>query len=462
LSDKENSLELPEERLATTDSQGRRVFLHPLEVYGFYRRIRSWLHLVLLFVFLATPWIHWHGSQLILLDIPQRRFSFFGLTFWAHETPLVFFVFAGVALGLVWLTAIWGRVWCGYACPQTVFIEALYRRVERLIEGNSHQRRALDKAAWSFHKIFLRGLKWVLYFAISWVITNSFLAYFVGSQPLIDMVLNEPESHWVPFVMMLFWTLVLTFNFGWFREQFCVIMCPYGRFQSVMMDPHSMIVYYDQERGEPRKGSAPKGQEGDCVNCYRCVAVCPTGIDIRRGVQMECIACTACMDACDEIMTKVKKPKGLIRYARLAAPLSLPFRLFRPRVYLLTLLLGLLLGSFTYLISMRQDISVEVLRAKGLPYTEISDDIYSNHFVLEVNNLDFVTRSLQMSTETSVLELVTAQNPIEIPAGKTVRVDVFITFPVGFVEGGRKLANIKIESKNLILVKELPLVGPNR
>ena len=294
-----NKLELPEDRLASLDKMGGRLFIYPAQVRGFFRKWRTVTQIILIAIFLLLPWIKIGGQQAVLLDLPGRKFALFGVTFWAHDAPMIFFVLAILTMSLALMTALWGRVWCGWACPQTVFIDGVFRRIEELIEGNHIERRKLDDAPMDAKKFFKRSLKWILFTAVTLVITHSFLAYFVGADRLVEMVQHKPAENWTNFLIILVTSGIILFDFAWFREQFCIIACPYGRFQSVLMGPRSKNVVYDYNRGEPRKGKAPKGEEADCVNCYRCVQVCPTGVDIRRGTQMECIACTACIDACD-------------------------------------------------------------------------------------------------------------------------------------------------------------------
>ncbi|MGZ3806167.1 MAG: cytochrome c oxidase accessory protein CcoG, partial [Pseudobdellovibrionaceae bacterium] len=357
---------LDPERLTSIDEFGDRTYIIPAEVRGFYHRYRTWVHFILLVIFLALPWTSINGSQTILLDIHARKFAIFGMTFWAHDAPLVFFILATLTLSLAFVTSIWGRVWCGWACPQTVFIDAVFRRIEHWVQGNYIQRRQLKQAPLSFKKVFKNLLTWILFFIVSSLIAHSFAAYFVGAEALIKMLQESPGQNWESFLVVSFFTLVVLFDFGWFREQFCIIMCPYGRIQSVLLDQKSLAVVYDQERGEPRKGKVETNKkqgdkQGDCVNCNRCVQVCPTGIDIRKGLQMECIACSACVDACDEIMTKIKKPKGLIRYDTLDHS---KISLTKPRslIYMALILISLI--GLTYNISTREKAQVFILRAK--------------------------------------------------------------------------------------------------
>ncbi len=375
------------DRLATTDEFGDRVYIYVAEVKGFFRKHRNWTQAILILFFLIMPWIKINGEQGILLSLPERKFSFFGLVFYAHDGPLIFFILAISAIGLALVTAIWGRVWCGWACPQTVFIDGVFRRIEYWIEGHHIQRRQLDEAPFSSQKFFKKLFKWILFFIIATIIAHSFIAYFVGAENLVKMISHTPSENWVDFLIVSGISLILLFDFGWFREQFCFIVCPYGRFQSVLLDNNSMNVMYDEKRGEPRKGSLKKikplelgipnqtlnqnseqEKEGDCVNCKRCIMVCPTGIDIRRGLQMECIHCTACIDACDEIMEKVKKPKGLIRYSSTAEMQGEKRIIWNFRTILYSFLI---LGAFsilTYKITTREDLHWVMLREKTTPY----------------------------------------------------------------------------------------------
>lgn len=360
--------ELPKNRLATTDETGHRVYLYPAKVAGYFKTRKQAVHLALMVLLLGLPWIHVHGQQLLLLDVARREFFVFGLHFRAHDAPMVVFLFLAFAFAIGLITAIWGRVWCGWACPQTVFVESVFRRIETWVEGSHRERKLLDEGPWTNEKLGKKAVKWTLFLLVSLLFTHSLLAYFVGSYPLLAIVSSSPTENWSSFLVILFTTGLFLFDFGWFREQFCVIMCPYGRFQSVMLDSNSLVVAYDEKRGEPRRGFVlPGATQGDCVNCLRCVQVCPTGIDIRRGLQMECIACTACVDACDEVMTKIKKPIGLIRYTTLAQLKGHTRKFLRPRTVAYGLLL--LATSTGLFLTLRNTDFLEatVLRAKDSP-----------------------------------------------------------------------------------------------
>lgn len=375
-------------KLTSIDADGGHIHIIPAEVKGFFRKYRTYTHILLLSIFLGLPWIHFQGKQLILLSIPTREFIFFGLTFKSHDAPLIFLLISIGILSLALVTALWGRIWCGWACPQTVFIDFVYRRIERWVEGTYLERRRLHEAEWSWNKFRKIITKWFLFTFFSTLFAHSFVAYFTGSRELLRMMSGTPAENWTYFLIILSFTLLLLFNFGWFREQFCVIMCPYGRIQSVLLEPSSISVMYDQVRGEPRRSpSTPKEATGDCVSCNRCVEVCPTGIDIRNGLQMECISCTACIDACNEIMEKVHKPKGLISYRTLD---NSSFKFFKLKTIFYGVLIILAFSVLIYNLNTRSTVDIALLRGIGTPYSQDLDPDgrpqIINHFRLHLNS----------------------------------------------------------------------------
>ncbi len=464
---------LPDERPATMDEKGKRVFIFPAQVKGFWRSLRTITEIFLVIFFLVLPWIKIGGHQALLLNIGERKFSIFGLTFWAHDAPLIFFILAFLTIGLAFVTAVWGRIWCGWACPQTVFIDGIFRRLEYLIIGSHLQQRNLAQAPWDLRKFFKLSLLWSLFIIVSLVIAHSFLAYFVGADRLVEMTQHNPGENWTIFVIMAFLTAVFLFDFGWFREQFCIIVCPYGRFQSVLLDDDSLTVSYDPVRGEPRKGSEGPGQtEGDCINCYKCVAVCPTGIDIRNGLQLECIGCTACIDACDEVMEKIEKPKGLIRYATGISLKGLKARWFRPRVAIYVVLLVAVVSALIVSINRREDIVVTILRGKDTPFQVVKNDDGSeeiiNHFKMHMKNQTIDDVSLKMVLPEDLkrknIEIISQSESFDLGAGKDLTVHFFVKFPKD-VTGSRGSEPVKldfIDTKNNKIESEedLELVGP--
>lgn len=470
---KKSKYDLPDDRPASFDEQGHHVALNPADVSGRWRRYRDWFYLFLIIVFLAIPWTRFGGHQTVLLDIPNRRFAFLGVTFWAHDMPMVFFVLALLTVGLAFVTVTWGRIWCGWGCPQTVFIDRVYRRIERWIEGNHIQRMRLAESPMSWNKLWKKSLKWFLFWFVSTNIAHSFTAYFVGSERLLAMSFTSPMDNLTPFIFVTVLTGILLFDFGWFREQFCMIMCPYGRFQSVLMDGNSLAVMYDERRGEPRKGTEPEGSEhGDCVNCYRCVQVCPTGIDIRRGVQMECVACTACIDACDEIMVKVERPKGLIRYSSENAMRGERTRFMRPASMIYAGVFAVLLIAFATVVTTRGVLDAKFIRAIDAPYTENKHDDGSveviNHYKAKIKNQSFDSQKITLAiegTDGEHVELVAPTYPLLLAGGETITNHIFFKFSDELTaRSGKYPIRLRVEATSVrgqaTTSEEIVLVGP--
>lgn len=469
-----NRFELHEERLATTDESGHRVFLYPEDVKGQWRHKRTLFYWFLIFIYMVVPWIHFHGKQIILLDIPKREFVFFGQTFFGHDAPMLVLVLLGFVFTLGFITSIWGRVWCGWACPQTVFIDAIYRRIERMIEGKARERKALDDGPWNFQKFFKKGLKWFLYIVVSLHISHSFLGYFVGARELFNISLHSPTEHWTLFTTMLVITGIILFDFGWFREQFCIIACPYGRFQSVMMDQSSLVVGYDKKRGEPRRSpEVPKENEGDCINCYHCVKVCPTGIDIRRGTQLECIACTNCIDACDEVMVKIGKEPGLIRYDSELGFKGEPTKKFKFRSFVYLTAIAAIFVAFIIVLNKSADLKVTFLRGSHSPFQLIEregqEQEIVNHYKLTFDYKGEKPINLSIkSVNPELIEkirIVMPQNPTKIGAGHT-KGNVFFRFEKDVLRNGTLIFPVNIinvlddGNETILEKKDITLVGP--
>lgn len=368
--------------VTTINENGSHFSPQPADVKGPFTVLRRWFGLVLLVVYVALPWIQINGYPALFFDLAHRRFHLFGLTFLAQDLWLAFFVIAGLGLGLFYVTSLFGRLWCGWACPYTVFLEQIYRRIERWVDGDAAARRKLQKAPWTKQKVVKRTIKHSLFVLVALIIANVFLSYFVSLSSLYEYVQRPPLENAKAFGVVMFLTLCLYFCFAWFREQFCIIMCPYGRIQSALTDDNTMVIGYDERRGEPRgKGSDP--DVGDCVSCQRCVQVCPTGIDIRNGLQMECIGCAACVDACDTIMSRLGRPKGLIRYDSLVGFEGGKTRYLRPRVvvYSVALVLGFL--AMIYMLSGLHSVFADVSRMSGQPYY-VTDEGVRNQFKIRL------------------------------------------------------------------------------
>ncbi|MGE3759240.1 MAG: cytochrome c oxidase accessory protein CcoG [Pseudobdellovibrionaceae bacterium] len=452
-------------RLATIDRSGGRIQLFPAEVRGFWRTRRNWVQGFLILFFLCLPWIKINGEPTVLVDFQRKVFIFFGLEFWAHDGFYVFFLLAFAAVGLALLTALFGRAWCGWACPQTVFLDGVFRKIETWIEGGHLQRRELQKAPWTYKKILKKTSKWSLFILFSILITHSFLAYFFSPEKILGMMTQSPIENQTEFIFILFINSLFLFNFAWFREQFCLIVCPYGRIQSILMDSHSLTVHYDTARGEPRKRKGVAQlpvQQGACVDCRKCVQVCPTGIDIRNGLQMECISCTACIDACDSIMTKTRQPPGLIAYRSLRGQKP---KIFRFRTLFYGAMLLFLSGTFAYFALSRKNIEVLLLRALDTPYFELSDSsgnrYIANAYRLRIHNQTRSSVSIQLA---ALLSELPKESQVEFPKNEmTLKVDEFraipflVKVPVASLQSKRQL-KIKIQVNDQI--READFVSP--
>jgi len=355
------------ESLTSINPDGSRNFLHPADVEGKFTMWRRVFGAVLLAVYLLLPWIKIGGYPAVFLDIAERRFHFFGLTFLAEDLWIGFFLFTGLGFGLFYVTALFGRLWCGWTCPYTVFLEQIYRRIERLVDGDAMARRKLDAAKLSGEKIAKRSIKHGLYLLVSLFIAHIFISYFVSIPRLYQFIQQSPYENAKIFGVMLFLTGCLYFAFSWFREQFCIILCPYGRIQSALTDDDTIIIGYDEGRGEPR-GKKSDPLAGDCVACNRCVQVCPTGIDIRNGLQLECIGCANCIDACNQVMDKTGRPRGLVRYDSLRGLEGKKTRYWRPRVALYTGFMCMGVAMLGLFLTGLHSAKIELVRMPGQPY----------------------------------------------------------------------------------------------
>lgn len=452
------------ERLHVLDDQGGRRYIHPADVVGRFTRVRPWLFLVLIAVYVSLPWITVGGHPAIFLDIATRRFFIFGRTFNAQDFYLVFFLLTGVGFLLIVLAALFGRVWCGWACPQTVFLEGVYRRIERLIEGPASKRKALARGPLTVEKFIRKAIKHLLYLAISFVLGHLFLAYFVSAKKLLAMIAEGPLPHWGAFAWGVALTGLLYWNFFWFREQLCLIVCPYGRLQSAMQDPDTINIGYDTKRGEPR-GKLTVIGNGDCIDCRRCVAVCPTDIDIRNGLQMECIGCAACIDACDDIMKKVARPPGLIRYDSERALKGGGRQFSRPRLYLYTLLgaIGLIV-SLTLWVG-HVPFEANVLPGRGVPYV-LDGDLVRNQILVHLVNKN--AQPSQLSIEPvqrpdvgARIQLIIPQPRVTLGSLESLEVPILITIPRrDFTPGMRTMLHVHDSASQSTRELEVRLAGP--
>lgn len=450
--------------LGSINADGSRRYIHPSDVKGKYTFWRRLTALVLLVVYVVLPWIPVKGYPAVFLDVASRRFHFFGLTIATQDLWLGFFFVTGLAFSLFFVTSLFGRVWCGWTCPYTVFLEHVYRRLERWIDGDAAARRKLEDAPWRAQKIAKTVLKQGIFLLISAMIAHVFLSYFVSIKGLYKMMHESPENHLMVFGIVTFLTLALYGSFSWFREQFCVIMCPYGRLQSALTDDNSLVIGYDKARGEPR-GKVSDPNAGSCVSCNRCVQVCPTGIDIRNGLQLECIGCAACADACDDIMTKVKRPTGLIRYDSWNGFNGKTTRFVRPRTIFYSVLLVIGVTAFSFAFKSVSPVRASVVRMQGAPFF-IVDGVVRNQFLIRVINKRDVTARFKfvmegnLPPETSITGL---DEVMELPPlGEEVKALVLAIPEDKFqVKQTLKVRVTDLESGSSSLTRAMELLGPD-
>ena len=391
-------------------ADGRRRAIHPADVSGRFTRARHRVFLALIAVYLVLPFIAVGGERLVLIDVARRRFFLFGLRFNAQDLWLTALVLLLIGASLIYATTLLGRAWCGWACPQTVFLEGVFRRVERWLLGPAGHR--LKHGRWTADKIARTAAAHLAYAAIALCLALVFFRYFTEGLTVIA----------VPFGAILY------FNFAWFREQTCVVVCPYGRLQSVLLDDDSLVIGYDARRGEPR-GKAHTAGAGDCVDCGRCVAVCPTGIDIRDGLQLDCIACTACIDACDDIMDKLHRRRGLIRYDSQRGLRGNKRRVLRPRVVVSTAVLVLLLAAGALAARRRTDFEANLLRLPGAPYV-LDGDVVRNTFEVHLVNKRSEPATFALRAEPAPsAEIIVVQPTITLAPFEDSHALVVVTVP---------------------------------
>jgi len=410
----------------TINEDGSRNFIQLADVKGRWQAGRHVLFAVLLALFLGMPWIQVAGRPLIHLDLPHRTAYLFGATFTNQDFNLVFFLVTGLGFGLFVVTSLWGRVWCGFVCPQTIFMEGVVRHIERWVEGTKIRRLRRAEQPWSFDNVWRKAVKHVLLIAMAALLAHTFLTYFI---PVRELLRSSPGAHSTALFWTVFWIGVLYFDFAWFREQTCLIICPYGRLQSTLLDQDTVIIGYDEGRGEPRSKGVADG--GDCIDCFRCVEVCPTGIDIRNGLQMECIGCTNCIDACDAVMEKIGKPRGLVRFDSARGFETGRRRFLRPRVWIYAALALVGLTLFSFRVMGRTSFQVNALRTAGIPFSLVDNRI-RNLYTLHIQNkaADQRTYSIAPSEEALSahpgLQFIIPQERVELGSFEDGQFPVFV------------------------------------
>ena len=448
------------DRLGTVDEDGKRIWVYPKKPSGKFYEKRKIVSYLLLVVLLASPFIKINGNQLFLFNVLERKFSIFGFVFWPQDFYIMVIALIICVIFVALFTVAFGRIFCGWICPQTIFMEMVFRRIEYWIEGDRGSQIRLDKQKWNAEKIRKKGLKWLVFAIVSLIIANVFLAYIVGSDQVLAMIKEGPSQHVSTFLSLIIFTGVFYFVFAWFREQVCIIACPYGRLQGVLLDEKSVVVAYDHKRGEGDKGRAKfrKNENradrgvGDCIDCFQCVHVCPTGIDIRNGTQLECVNCTACIDACDHIMESVNLPKGLIRYASEDEIEKKSKFVFTARMKGYAAVLIILTGILTGLLFMRSEVEAKILRLPGQLYEHKGENI-SNVYTYKIANKtsrDYDNVTIKLAHPKGTLQVV-GKTTIQIPKEEMAQGTLFIEIPQALLKNDKTEVQLEIYNGEILI-----------
>ncbi|PPK52842.1 cytochrome c oxidase accessory protein CcoG [Marinobacter persicus] len=461
-SDPSNKKKQPE----TVDLYASRKKIYVKEVKGFFQRIRNVSLMVLMGMYFLFVWLTVDGQPLIHFDLPAREFHLFGLTFF----PKDFFLLSGMliicAFGLFFITTLFGRVWCGYTCPQTVWT-FVFMWIEEKVEGSRNKRMKLDKSPNTREKITKKGIKHALWLFVALATGLTFVGYFYPIRELIGDIATLDANGWAYF-WVGFFTVATYLNAGWMREQVCLYMCPYARFQSVMFDPNTRVVSYDPNRGEPR-GKRKKGVDpaqvglGDCIDCEQCVQVCPTGIDIRDGLQYECIGCALCIDACDQVMDKMDYPRGLIRYTTENELEGKTSKLLRPRTFGYGAVLTAMIGAVIFIVASRVPAQMDVLRDRGALYSFNGEGRIENSYTIKIQNMSEVPQTFVLSVEGLKDMRIITDTTVKVASGENRSLPTVVDVPPESIQSTnsdiRFIATSQTDS-SLILETESRFVGP--
>lgn len=408
--------------IATVTKEGKRKWIYPKKPSGRFYNARTIVSFLLLLFLFAAPFIKIDGHPFLILNIFERKFIIFGIPFGPHDLHLFALTMIAFIVSIFLFTVVYGRLFCGWICPQTIFLEMVFRKIEYWIEGDANKQRALNNTKWNGEKFIKKSSKHLIFLFLSFIISNIFLSYIIGIDSLKQYISDSPFEHFGTFAAVLFFSGAFYFVFASFREQACVLVCPYGRLQGVMLDQNSIVIHYDYKRGEPR-GKIKKSDAqnlGDCIDCHLCVDVCPTGIDIRNGTQLECVNCTACIDACDNVMDKIKRPRGLIRYASKNEIETSKRSIFTPRAIGYTVVLILLTFVLTFMLINRSKVELSILRTPGTLFQEQPGNKVSNIYDLKIINksFDVLPASLQLQNLNGEIKLIGNNLKVE-PQGVT-------------------------------------------
>ncbi|QSS97446.1 cytochrome c oxidase accessory protein CcoG [Psychroflexus sp. ALD_RP9] len=471
MEDQSSNNEKFRDSIGTINEEGKRQWVYPKKPSGKFYEYRKWVSYALLIFLFSAPFIKIDGNQFLLFNVLERKFNIFGFPFWPQD----FYLFViSMIIGVVFIaffTVAFGRIFCGWICPQTIFLEMVFRRIEYAIEGDRNKQMKLDKMPWNKEKIIKKSSKWLIFAIISFLVANIFLAYLISSDELIKYITEGPMQHLGTFIPLIIFTGVFYFIFAWFREQVCIIACPYGRLQGVLLDNKSVVVAYDHKRGESENGRKKfkKNEDrqalgyGDCIDCNQCVTVCPTGIDIRNGTQLECVNCTACIDSCDLVMERVNLPKGLIRYASEDnIEKKKPFE-FSPRMKAYSGVLVILIGILIGMLFLRTSVEAKILRLPGELYETKENGMVSNVFTYKIINKttkEMDSIHFELLSHKGEIKLV-KENNFTIPEQGLSEGTLFIEINPALLSGDKNDLEIGIYSnKELIDKTKTNFMGP--
>lgn len=458
------------DHLTTADKLGHRQWVYAKQPHGKWTQRRTWVAWGLIGIMFAGPFVHINGNPLLMMNIVERRFSILGQLFWPQDAVIFAVAMLTFLTGIILFTTAFGRLWCGWTCPQTVMMEMVFRKIEYLIEGDALEQKQLAAAPWTGRKIFKKAAKLGIFFVLSFIVGNTLLAYIIGSDQLLKIITDDPRLHVSGLFFMILFTLMFFALFARFREQACTFICPYGRLQSAMLDENSIVVAYDYKRGE-RRGKLQRAQPlvhriargmGDCIDCHQCVSVCPTGIDIRNGLQMECVHCTACIDACDEVMDKVGSPRGLIRYASLDSIQKGRNIRFTARMAAYAFVLAGLITLFLVLVLTRPAVEAIILRAPGALFQQTAEGRVENLYTLKLVNKTMRDLPVELKLENMPGKLeVMGEEHIVVPAAKLAQTSVLIELETARLSGASTRLKIGIYSQGKLLQRVNTIfIGP--
>jgi cytochrome c oxidase accessory protein FixG len=454
-----------EEMLYSLSADGKRKHIHPVVHRGPYWKIRRVLAYGLMVAFFALPWIQVGGKPALLFDLAARRSHVFGGTFYPTDNLILVAFGFGIIITVFFVGSTFGRMWCGYSCPQTVYLEFLFRPIEIFLEGTPVRQRKLNAAPWSPRKFGIKAAKWALWTVLALLMATTFVSYFVGWGPLLQMALTASVANKGVLGTVVFVTALILFDFGWFRDQMCTVACPYGRLQNVMADPDTILVAYDQKRGDPKVRVIDRlaaGIYGDCIDCHSCVNACPTGTDIRRGLQPECIGSAQCIDACDVVMARQQKPPGLIGYTSQREQSGGVRRFWRPRVIVYLVLMTVAWSTLAYLIATRADALVEFTRGGRETYRMLTTGEVANQQRLRITSQRPEVQKFSIEVVSPAgASLVLSESPIVVSPDKVVTVNAVTTVPAGVFTDGLATAKYRITSdRGFKKEVEFLLLGP--